>query len=170
MKTCKVNAEIIDTVGAHCYKLRIKDDFRHGQGIYVTMKKENVTDIREERSNHFRDDTKMITAIPKERLRLKKRTLDCGTDYEDQHGHLWLLSELADIRKEVDWGEVKRNAIVAVWQEYSEPAGAEIKFYRGRADGGFQIAPWKTYDGKPEYYEYAMPLDQWLKEHGGQDE
>ena len=48
MKTCKVNAEIIDTVGAHCYKLRIKDDFRHGQGIYVTMKKENVTDIREE--------------------------------------------------------------------------------------------------------------------------
>ena len=79
-------------------------------------------------------------------------------------------SALTDIREEVDWSKVKRSAIVAVWQEYSEPAGAEIKFYRGRANGGFQIAPWKTYDGKPEYYECAMPLDQWRKKHGGQDE
>jgi len=80
------------------------------------------------------------------------------------------VNNITDIREEVDWSKVKRNAIVAAWQEYSEPAGAEIKFYRGRANGGFQIAPWKTYDGKPEYYECAMPLDQWRKKHGGQDE
>jgi len=169
MKTCKVNAEIIDTVGAHCYKLRIKDDFRHGQGIYVTMKKENVTDIREERSNHFRDDTKMITAIPKERLRLKKRTLDCGTDYEDQHGHLWLLSELADIREEVDWSKVEKGAVVI------DKLDTTVWFFMKR--DGCRVEVTHTYKDidsgvshKAIHIVNAMLLEDWLKEHGGQDE
>ena len=85
------------------------------------------------------------------------------------------VNNITDIREEVDWSKVKKNTPCMFWNEGVD--WRYIGFFGGittEPDSGKYIR-WPVYDalkfsmGEP-YYDHAMPLDQWLKEHGGQDE
>ena len=88
-------------------------------------------------------------------------------------------SAVTDIREEVDWSKVKKGAPIAVrvaknisWDSI------EVYFFTEYENDGItsEIIASSVYcdalagNGNPVEPERCMPLDQWLKEHGGQDE
>ena len=78
-------------------------------------------------------------------------------------------SAVTDIHEEVEmvW---KYNCLVAVWNYDRQKEDAMIGFYRRHVKKKVGVAWTKTASGVEDYCDNAMPLTDWLKEHGNKEE
>jgi len=80
-------------------------------------------------------------------------------------------SAVTEIRTEVDWCKVEKNTPIAVWNRGCRKSDAAMVFFRGVSGtfkyGGVMSRGEMTIKN---FYDHAMLLTDWLKEHGGQDE
>ena len=76
-------------------------------------------------------------------------------------------SAVTDIHEEMDW---TYNDLIAVWNYDREKKDAMIGFYRRHVNKKVGVAWTKTASGVEDYCDNALPLDQWLKEHGNKED